>query len=77
MDVGVSTIICIKPYEDGHNLTDQVISKSIKDSGAWEGGIVNSVIRALEKFPDATFLGKDLTAGPPVVCSDCRPLCCL
>ena len=54
---GISTIICIKPFEKGHNQEDLVISKAIKKTGAWEKDIVNNVIRAVNKFPDATFLG--------------------
>ena len=54
---GISTIICIKPFETGHNQEDPIISKEIKDSGAWEKDIVNNVVRAVKKFPDATFLG--------------------
>ena len=53
----VTTIICIKPLEVGKDNSDQVISRVIKDTGAWEAGIVNNVIRALNIFPGATFLG--------------------
>lgn len=53
----VSTIICIKQFGKGMNQSDTVISKSIKHQGAWEKPIVDNVIRALSKFPEATFLG--------------------
>ena len=59
---GVSTIVCIKPTEseNSQNLSDNVISKSIRDTGAWEGFNVNNVVRAVNRFPEATFLGNSL-----------------
>ena len=56
---GISTIICIKPSEEGLSETsvDVVISKSIKETGAYEEHIVNNVIWAMNRFPEATFLG--------------------
>ena len=53
----MTTIICIKPLEVGKENSDQIISRSIKNTGAWEAEIVNNVIRALNNFPGATFLG--------------------
>ena len=53
----VTTIICIRPLEVGKDNSDQVISRVIKDTGAWEAGHVNNVIRAVNNYPDATFLG--------------------
>ena len=53
----VTTIICIRPLEVGKDNSDQVISRVIKDTGAWEAPIVNNVIRGLNNFPGATFLG--------------------
>ena len=55
--VDVTTIICIKPLEVSKDNSDQVISRVIKDTGAWEAGHVNNVIRAVNNYPDATFLG--------------------
>ena len=62
LPTGVSTIVCIKPTESGdsQNLSDNVISKSIRDTGAWEGFNVNNVVRAVNRFPEATFLGNSL-----------------
>ena len=62
----VTTIICIKPLEVGKDNSDQVISRVIKDTGAWEAGHVNNVIRAVNNYPDATFLGMTFSAS--VVC---------
>ena len=62
----VTTIICIKPLEVGKDNSDQVISRVIKDTGAWEAGHVNNVIRAVNNYPDATFLG--MTFSVSVVC---------
>ena len=44
--------LCIKPVAQ-----DRVISTSIKRTGCWEPGIVNSVLFAMLHFPSATFLG--------------------
>lgn len=62
----MTTIICIKPLEVGKDNSDQVISRVIKDTGAWEAGHVNNVIRAVNNYPDATFLG--MTFSVSVVC---------
>ena len=64
--VDVTTIICIKPLEVSKDNSDQVISRVIKDTGAWEAGHVNNVIRAVNNYPDATFLG--MTFSVSVVC---------
>ena len=45
--------ICIKPIQ-----SDVHVSGSIKREGAWELETVNNVIRAMQSFPDATFLGE-------------------
>ena len=45
--------ICIKPIQ-----SDIHVSGSIKREGAWELETVNNVIRAMQSFPDATFLGE-------------------
>ena len=45
-------MICIKPIS-----TDIHVSGSIKRDGAWELQTVNNVIKAMQRFPNATFLG--------------------
>ena len=51
----ITAQICIKPIE-----SDAVISGSIKSGGAWEPHIVNSVITAMKRFPNALFLGEQI-----------------
>ena len=50
--LGLTATICIKPTS-----IDRIISKSIKEFGAWEPKYVNSILKMAERFPDATFLG--------------------
>ena len=47
----ITVQICIKPIS-----TDIHVSGSIKREGAWELETVNNVIKAMQKFPEATFL---------------------
>ena len=49
----LTVTICIKPIQ-----SDVHVSGSIKREGAWELETVNNVIRAMQSFPDATFLGE-------------------
>ena len=49
----ISVQICIKPIA-----TDIHVSGSILREGAWEKDTVNNVIGAMNKFQDATFLGR-------------------
>ena len=50
--------ICIKPIQ-----SDVHVSGSIKREGAWELETVNNVIRAMQSFPNATFLGELIKSG--------------
>ena len=47
--------MCIKPLE-----VDITISGGIESQGAWEYNMVNTVVKAMDKFKDATFLGRKL-----------------
>ena len=49
----ISVKICIKPVS-----SDVHVSGSIKREGAWELQTVNNVIKAMQRFPNATFLGR-------------------
>ena len=51
---GLTARICIKPYS-----LDKVVSNSIRKFGAWELNYVNTIIKMIEKFPKATFLGSN------------------
>ena len=51
--VDISVKICIKPIS-----TDIHVSGSILREGAWEKDTVNNVITAMNRFQDATFLGR-------------------
>jgi len=48
---GLQTIMCIKPIE-----IDAVISKSINQSGAFEGMAVSTMVKAMSIYPEAVFL---------------------
>ena len=47
--LGLTPKICIKP--------SVILSKYIKKYGAWEPNYVNSVLKMVKTFPEATFLG--------------------
>ena len=44
--------MCIKPLD-----IDNTISGGIEKEGAWEFSLVNNVVKVMDKFPEATFLG--------------------
>ena len=44
--------ICIKPLS-----IDRIVSQHIRKFGAWEPKLVNSVLKMVQRFPEATFLG--------------------
>ena len=48
-------MICIKPSD--------FISAEIASTGAWEKGIVNNVIKAMEAYPSAVFLDVGANIG--------------
>ena len=48
----VTTIICVKSAE-----VDTFISGSIVRGGLWEPTITANIMKAMEAFPNATFLG--------------------
>eukprot|EP00092_Neocalanus_flemingeri_P007749 GFUD01008367.1.p1 GENE.GFUD01008367.1~~GFUD01008367.1.p1 ORF type:complete len:316 (-),score=69.27 GFUD01008367.1:90-1037(-) len=48
---GLTPLICLKALE-----VDKTISGSIESTGAWEYNLVNNVVKAMDKFDDATFL---------------------
>ena len=50
---GISAIICIKPLE-----RDMWVSGTIKKTGAWETETLINVIEVLNRFQNATFVGK-------------------
>ena len=50
--LGITPRICIKPAS-----IDKIVSKYIKIYGAWEPKYVNSVLKMVQRFPEATFLG--------------------
>ena len=50
--LGLTSKICIKPMS-----IDRIVSKYIRKFGAWEPKLVNSVLKMVQKFPEATFLG--------------------
>ena len=45
--------MCIKPLS-----IDITISGGIESQGAWEYNLVNNVVKAMDKFKDASFLGR-------------------
>ena len=55
--LGTSPRICIKPVS-----IDRVVSKYIKQFGAWEPGLVNSILKMVQRFPGAMFLGMTHTS---------------
>ena len=48
----ITTSICIKPAS-----IDKFVSFNIRENGAWEPNFVNSVLKIVQRFPEATFLG--------------------
>jgi len=48
---GLKPLMCIKPLE-----VDITISGAIESLGAWEYNMINTVVKAMDKFKDATFL---------------------
>ena len=50
---GISAIICIKPLDK-----DMWVSGTIKKTGAWETETLINVIEVLNRFKNATFVGK-------------------
>ena len=48
----ITTRICIKPAS-----VDRFVSMNIRSYGAWEPNFVNCVLKIVQRFPEATFLG--------------------
>ena len=47
--LGVTPRICLKP--------SVLLTKYVKKTGSWDPINVNSILRLVQKFPEATFLG--------------------
>ena len=52
INLGTTPWICIKPLS-----VDTIVSNHIRIYGAWEPKYVNSVLKMVQRFPEATFLG--------------------
>ena len=48
---GIKTTICVKPEE-----MDNIVSKIIIDTGAWEGANVAGIMELVDQYPDAVFM---------------------
>ena len=51
--LGVTPRICIKP--------SVLLSRHIKKDGSWEPDNVNTILKVVQRFPEATFLGLTFT----------------
>jgi hypothetical protein len=50
--LGVAPVICVKPDSE-----DQIITRTLKQAGEWEGGLVTEVLRAVTRHPGSVFVG--------------------
>ena len=59
--LGVAPVICVKPDSE-----DQVIGRSLKEAGQWEGSLVTEVLQAVTRHPGSVFVGGLPVLAPPV-----------
>ena len=54
--LGVKSKMCIMPGET-------FSETNLKEHGVFEGGTVNTIVKAMTVYPDATFLGENINVN--------------